>query len=205
MPSSTLPTRSALISAVLVKIPPPAFANSARELAPKLKPKRAVVLFVANNTAVTPNRLEPTTAMPITAPPRKPVIKDGLMPFTAASAAFVFAIVAIFMPIFPATAEKTVPAIYAIAIVIFFKILPIQIGLGRKMKMRIAATPANRVSTRYSLFKNVAAPFRINSPTSIILLFDDGCFRTHVYSQPAKRKARIDATMDIIPKTVTFI
>lgn len=36
MPSSTLPVRSAAMSAVLVKMPPPALANSARELAPKL-------------------------------------------------------------------------------------------------------------------------------------------------------------------------
>jgi hypothetical protein len=205
MPSSTLPTRSALISAVLVKIPPPALANSASELAPKLKPKRAVVLFVANNIAVTPNRLEPTTAIPITAPPRNPAIKDGLIPFTAASAAFVFAIVAIFMPIFPATAEKIVPAIYAIAIVIFFETLPIQTGLGRKIKIRIAATPANRARTRYSLFRNVSAPFLIKFPTSAILLFDDGCFRTHLYNHAAKRKARIDTIMEMIPKIVTFI
>ena len=35
MPSSTLPAKSAAMSAVLVKMPPPALAKSARELAPK--------------------------------------------------------------------------------------------------------------------------------------------------------------------------
>ncbi len=37
MPSSTLPVKSAAMSAVLVKMPPPALAKSASELAPKLK------------------------------------------------------------------------------------------------------------------------------------------------------------------------
>ena len=86
------------MSAVLVKIPPPAFANKAMELAPKENPSNAVVLSVNNNTKVTPRRLEPTTAIPITAPPRKPDIKDGLIPFVLASADFMFAIVAILIP-----------------------------------------------------------------------------------------------------------
>ena len=36
-------------------------------------------------------------------------MKDGLMPFCAASAVFTFAMVAILIPMTPATAEKTVP------------------------------------------------------------------------------------------------
>ena len=43
IPSSTLPVRSAAMSAVFVKIPPPTLANNASELAPKLKQRTACV------------------------------------------------------------------------------------------------------------------------------------------------------------------
>ncbi len=76
IPSSTLPARSALTSAVLVNIPPPAFANSAREDAPKLNPRTAAVSPVSNSTPATPRRLVPTTAIPMTAPPLKPAINE---------------------------------------------------------------------------------------------------------------------------------
>ena len=39
MPASTLPTRSAAMSAVFVKMPPPAFASSAMADAPSEKPR----------------------------------------------------------------------------------------------------------------------------------------------------------------------
>ncbi len=174
MPSSTLPTKSALISAVFVKIPPPAFANNASELAPKLKPSKAVVLLVIIMIPVTPKRLTPTTAIPITAPPRKPAIKDGLMPCFAASADLTFAIVAISIPTFPANAEKTVPNMYANAIVIFGSISPCQIGFGRNKSNNSAITAPNLASTLYSCLKKVFAPSRMSMPTSAIFAFDEG-------------------------------
>ncbi len=109
MPSSTFPTRSALTSAVFVNIPPPALANRASDDAPKLKPSTAVASPVSIRMPVTPKRLVPTTAMPITAPPRKPAMNDWFMLFVAASALFTFAIVATKIPIFPASADKAEP------------------------------------------------------------------------------------------------
>ena len=110
MPSSTLPVRSAETSAVLVKMPPPALANRARELAPKEKPRRMLESPVSRSTAATPNREQPTTSRPMTAPPLKPMRNAGLMPFWAASAVRALDRVATRMPIFPAMAERTVPA-----------------------------------------------------------------------------------------------
>ncbi len=74
MPSSTLPARSAEISAVFVKIPPPAFAKRARELAPKLNAITISADPVKRCSRAVPARAVLTTAIPITAPPRKPAI-----------------------------------------------------------------------------------------------------------------------------------
>ncbi len=98
MSSSTFPTRSAAMSAVFVKMPPPALANNAKDEAPRLKPSVIVGSLVRKVTPVTPSKLAPTTAMPITAPPRKPVKKAGTLPLVAASAVRVLAIVATAMP-----------------------------------------------------------------------------------------------------------
>ena len=111
MPSSTLPVRSAEISAVFVKMPPPALANRASELAPKEKPRRMPESPVSISTTATPSSEKPTTSRPMTAPPRKPIKNAGLMPFCAPSAVLAFESVATRMPILPAMAERTVPAI----------------------------------------------------------------------------------------------
>ena len=110
MPSSTLPVRSALTSAVLVKMPPPALANSARELAPNEKPSSAVVSPASISTSMTPSRHMLTTPRPMTAPPRKPTRNAGLMPSEAARAARVLARVATYTPSLPVMADMTVPA-----------------------------------------------------------------------------------------------
>ncbi len=60
-----------------------------------------------------PIKPAPTTAKPITAPPRKPIGKALFRPSFAALAAFVFAFVAIFKPKRPARAEQKEPNIYA--------------------------------------------------------------------------------------------
>lgn len=99
MPSSTLPVRSAAMSAVLVKMPPPALANSARELAPKLKAMTASESPVARYRTAAPSSELATTAMPITAPPRKPAMYAGARPCRAAEAERVLASVATLMPI----------------------------------------------------------------------------------------------------------
>ena len=109
MPSSTLPVKSADTSAVLVKMPPPALANNAKELAPKEKPSKILESPVTSSTAATPSREQPTTSRPMTAPPRNPMRNAGLMPFWAASAVRPLDKVATKMPIFPAMADRAVP------------------------------------------------------------------------------------------------
>ena len=60
-------------------------------------------------TPITPSRHAPTTARPITAPPRKPIKNAGRMPLLAATALRAFAREATNRPSLPAMAEKTVP------------------------------------------------------------------------------------------------
>ena len=81
------------MSAVLVKMPPPALANNARELAPKLNAmisSSGLSCLIRNRIAV-PSRDVATTAMPMTAPPRKPAMYAGAMPSRAAEAERVLA------------------------------------------------------------------------------------------------------------------
>ena len=66
---------------------------------------------VSISTAATPNSEQPTTSRPITAPPRKPMRNAGFSPFCAPSAARPLESVATRMPILPAIADRTVPAI----------------------------------------------------------------------------------------------
>ena len=109
IPSSTFPVRSAATSAVFVKIPPPAFAKSARELAPNEKLRTIEESPVTISIRVIPRSEQPTTRRPITEPPLNPRRKAGLIPSFALSATLPFDIVATITPIFPATAEKKVP------------------------------------------------------------------------------------------------
>ncbi len=138
--------------------------------------------FVNNHTSVTPRRLLPTTAIPMTAPPLKAARKEGLIPDFAASADLIFAIVAISMPILPAMAEKIVPQMYETAIKRFFDIsaFSLQIGAGRNIKIITAATPTNFARVVYSFFKKVFAPFLISLPTSAIRSLEDGRFLTQL-------------------------
>ena len=110
IPSSTFPVRSADTSAVFVNIPPPAFAKSARELAPNEKPRSMLVSPTSISTAATPKSEHPTTRSPITAPPLNPTRNASLRPLSAASAVLPFERVATIIPIFPAIAESMVPA-----------------------------------------------------------------------------------------------
>ncbi len=86
------------------------------------------MLPVISITSATPRSVPPTTAIPMTAPPRKPDMNAGLMPFWAASVVFVLAMVAMRMPTTPATAENAVPHRYAIVMVMFSTTFPCQMG-----------------------------------------------------------------------------
>ena len=112
---------------------------------------------------VTPKRLMPTTAMPMTAPPRKPVRKAGRMPLCAATAVLRLAMVATWMPTLPARAEKTAPAKNEMAMMMFW-IDPFQIGVGMKRRMRIAIIPEKRARIEYSRFRNALAPCSMMRP-----------------------------------------
>ena len=54
-------------------------------------------------------------------------------------------------------------------------------GEGSKIKMTMAATPANFARTLYSRRINVLAPCLISKDTSWILAFSVFCFFTHRY------------------------
>ncbi len=118
------------MSAVLVYIPPPAFANRARELAPKLKDITRSELPVSSCISAAAARAVLTTAMPITAPPRKPAIYEGTSPFFAAEAERILARVATLMPTYPARADKAAPAMYVTAASMFSPTLPFHMGEG---------------------------------------------------------------------------
>ena len=98
------------MSAVLVKMPPPALANSASELAPKLNAMMmSCVAGEQVQEARRPSSEEATTAMPMTAPPRKPAMNAGAMPFCAAETDLTLAMVAMLMPTTPAVPDSSVP------------------------------------------------------------------------------------------------
>ena len=76
----------------------------------------------------------------------------GLMPRLAASAAFMLAMVATWMPILPAMAEKTVPAKYARAMVKLSSGAPIQMGWGSSTAMITAHSRAIRFFMGFLLY-----------------------------------------------------
>ena len=181
IPNSTFPVKSAAISAVLVKIPPPAFANNANKLAPKLKANSIFGLLVIKYNAAAPAKEVPTTAIPITAPPLKPAIKDLDKLSFAKTAVFTFAIVAMLIPIIPANPEKVEPSINAITIPMLFKIFSVfHIGSGKNSKIITAKIPITIASILYSFFKNVKEPSLISFPTFSIFSFLAGNFVTHL-------------------------
>lgn len=57
--------------------------------------------------------------------------------------------------------------------------LAFQIGEGRNIRIKKAATAQKRVRVWYSLERKVLAPLRINWPTSAIRVLEDGCAVTH--------------------------
>ena len=63
------------------------FSKESERAYSKREPRRIDASPNIRRTAATPKRQKPTTARPITAPPRNPIINAGLMPFFVASAA----------------------------------------------------------------------------------------------------------------------
>ncbi len=61
------------------------------------------------NSAETPSKPRPTTVNPITAPDRKATVSAPVRPFLAASVVLTALMVAVFMPIQPATPLASAP------------------------------------------------------------------------------------------------
>ena len=86
IPASTLPTKSAPTSAVLVKMPPPTRAKRAIEEAPIAKPLIVDAWLISSQipialaSAPIPKSPKPATASPITAPPEKAIFSAGPWP-----------------------------------------------------------------------------------------------------------------------------
>ena len=112
--ASTLPTKSAPISAAFVNIPPPILMNNAIRLAPI--PTPAIVIgfgYIMYNIAVATNAIA-GTARPTVAPPLKAIANVLPNPELVALAALTAAFTVTFREINPATADNVAPTANAI-------------------------------------------------------------------------------------------
>ncbi len=103
-----------------------------------------------------PNTAKPATPNPITVPPVNDTFNALERLVRAACVVLTLAAVAIRIPIFPATAEKTAPITNATTIN--------QCVVSTKVDItpsKAPATTTKMASTRYSAFKNANAPSRI--------------------------------------------
>ena len=109
------------------------------------------------NIVDSPKTANPATPRPITVPPLNATfIALGKLVF-AASAVLTFALVAILIPIFPASAEKTAPITNEITINI-----PAGIKLSADSIPRaVPAVSTNTANILYSAFRNAKAPLAI--------------------------------------------
>ncbi len=103
MPASTLPTRSAPTSALLVKIPPPTRLNRATEEPPIAKPSMAsmpcAVPPMKKYSVPMPRRPIDATVRPMIEPPKKATFRAAAAPLVfAATAVLTFALVAEYIP-----------------------------------------------------------------------------------------------------------
>ena len=129
MPASTLPTKSAPTSAPLVKMPPPRRAKMEMREAPKASPimgfnssakglsgVRLPLPTKNQKKPTTPSKPNPTTSMPVTAPPRNATSRAGPMPRVAAWAVRTLALTEMFMPIKPHAPDSTAPSTKPMAV-----------------------------------------------------------------------------------------
>ena len=103
---------------------------------------------------VNPNTAKPATPRPITVPPPKETFNAWGNEVRAAWVVRTFVLVAIFIPMFPANAEKIAPKMNATIInkCVFtpgIKVIPASTTLDNI---------TNTASKRYSAFKNASAP-----------------------------------------------
>jgi hypothetical protein len=89
---STFPTKSAPISADLVKIPPPIWQKRAAKLAPNPKPTSGSGFLKIKNKIERNTKLDPVIQSPVTEPPLKAIWKDFVGDYSAVSAVFKLAL-----------------------------------------------------------------------------------------------------------------
>ena len=103
--------------------------------------------------AVKPNTAKPATPNPITVPPPKETFNACGKLVRAACVVLTFVLVAIFIPIFPANAEKNAPKIKATTIKMCV------VGTINEIPAKTALAPTTKIANkRYSAFKNASAP-----------------------------------------------
>ena len=190
IPASTFPTKSAPTSAAFVYIPPPTLANKAIDSAPRENPAKVSRTIVISSTevhdplmkklknimknAVNPSTAKPATPNPITVPPANEIFNASGRLVFAAWVVLTFVFVAIFIPIFPASAEKKAPKINATTINIC------EVGTTNEIPARTKLTTTTKIDNNlYSAFKNANAPSYIWSEISFILPSPASCFITH--------------------------
>ena len=114
MAFSTFPTRSAPTSAALVYTPPPTRANSAIDDAPKPKPARKVHASSSKpekmaQRMASPRIPKPVTVRPMHAPARKAISSPDCKLTRHASVVRTLALVAMYMPKYPAAPDRRAP------------------------------------------------------------------------------------------------
>ena len=102
---------------------------------------------------VNPKTASPATPSPITVPPPKDIFKAFGRLVIAACVVRTFVLVAIFIPIFPAHAEKSAPNINATTINMC--VVGTMNDIPANAKLTIIT---NTVKSLYSAFKNAKAP-----------------------------------------------
>ncbi len=121
-----------------------------------------------------PSTARPATPSPITEPPVKETLRALARLVFAAWAVRTLALVAMFMPIQPAKAERKAPMTKAIAIIqsLCFTSVPLQ-------ARRPPAITANTESTRHSALRKARAPREIYPAISCIRASPASCRATH--------------------------
>ncbi len=141
---------------------------------------------------VSPKTANPATPSPITVPPPKDILSACGKLVLAACVVLTLVLVAIFIPIFPANAEKIAPKINATTISMCV------VGTMKEIAASaILAPTTKKVSNLYSAFRKAKAPSYMWLDIAAILPSPASCFKTqalftHINNKP--NTARIAGT-----------
>nr|QNO43632.1 hypothetical protein MOOKMAHM_00001 [Methanosarcinales archaeon ANME-2c ERB4] len=154
-----------------------------------------------------PSSARPTTASPVTAPPRNAMDSAFSRPSFAAFAVLTFARTETFMPMYPANADAAAPTRNPKAI---FDPSPpsnssIAAGVPCSKRIRRALSPSNVhiaaasmiatiATVLYWRFRYAIAPSCIAAAISCISFVPEGCFKTRYANTPANTRLIMPAT-----------